>query len=94
VHFAAGVPLKVIEAAAAGVPVVGTRLMAEQLLWEHSTDIMAADEPEAFCRACLALHEDKAAWTAMQQAAQARVRAEYGVEAFTERMRAILEPPA
>lgn len=90
VHFAAGVPLKVIEAGAAGMPVVGTRLMDEQLLWQAGVEIGSADTAEDFARACIALHNDESAWTAMQTAAQQRVRAEYAPEVFGARVRALL----
>lgn len=90
VHFAAGVPLKVIEAGAAGLPVVGTELMARQLVWQDGLEIGAADTAQDFARACIDLHNDEAAWTAMQAAAQARVQAEYGPAAFDARVRAVL----
>ncbi|GAB0114499.1 hypothetical protein AcidC75_20230 [Acidisoma sp. C75] len=94
VHFAAGVPLKIIEAGAAGIPVVGTRLMAEQLLWEPGVEMRAADTAEEFAEACLGLHESEERWAAIQAAAQARVRREYGEEVFAQRVRDILTPPS
>jgi glycosyltransferase involved in cell wall biosynthesis len=90
VHFAAGVPLKVIEAGAAGLPVVGTHLMAEQLVWQPGVEIGAADAAEDFAATCIALHNDEASWAAMQAAAQARVRAEYSPETFGARVRDML----
>jgi glycosyltransferase involved in cell wall biosynthesis len=90
VHFAAGVPLKVIEAGAAGLPVVGTHLMAQQLVWQPGQEIGAADKAEEFAQACIALHNDKATWAAMQAASQARVRSEYSPEVFGARVRTIL----
>jgi glycosyltransferase involved in cell wall biosynthesis len=94
VQFAAGVPLKIMEAAGAGVPVVGTALMARQLDWTPDTEIAAADTPEAFAMAAIALHEDAAAWAAMSAAARQRVREEHGPETFAARVAAILRGKA
>lgn len=94
VHFAAGVPLKVIEAGAAGLPVIGTGLMGAQLQWQADVEIGAADTAEDFAAQCIALHQTAARWTAIRDAAQARVRAEYGPAAFAAQVREILAPAA
>ena len=93
VHFAAGVPAKVLAAAAAGLPVVGTRLMARQVNWEPGREIAAEDAAEAFAVAAIGLHEDPSRWKAMQYAAQARIKAEHSPSVFQESLRAILNPP-
>lgn len=90
VHFSAGVPIKVIESGAAGLPVVGTHLMAEQLLWKKDIEIAAADTPQDFALTCIALHNNESAWTAMQVASQQRVRAEYSPEVFEAHVRSLL----
>lgn len=95
VRFAAGVPLKVLEAAGAGIPVVGTGLMAAQLDWRPGLEMATADEPRAFAEAAVALYNDRQAWTAMQGAALARVRREHDQAVFTARLAALLDgrPP-
>jgi GT2 family glycosyltransferase len=92
VRFAAGVPRKIHDAAAAGVPVAGTALMARQLDWVPGTEIAAADTPQAFAAAAAALHEDAAAWTAMSAAALKRVREEHSPAAFAARVKQVLDP--
>ena len=82
IHLAAGVPLKVIEASATGLPVVGTSLMARQLDWEPDKEIATADVPGAFAAAAITLHGDAVIWAAMSAAAQMRVRLEHGPAAF------------
>jgi glycosyltransferase involved in cell wall biosynthesis len=82
-RFAAGVPLKVLHAAAAGVPVVCTRLLARQLGWSEGTDLLAADAPIDFANACVALHEEEARWAAMRAAALGRIRNDYSAERFS-----------
>ena len=94
VHFAAGVPLKIIEAAAAGVPVVGTSLMAKQLVWQSGQEITTADSAEEFVRACVALYQDEEAWQDRRVAAQKRVQGEYSAERFDERVAEILNGSA
>jgi glycosyltransferase involved in cell wall biosynthesis len=90
VRFAAGVPLKIMEAAGAGVPVVGTALMAQQLDWAPGAEIGTADTPEAFAAAAIGLHQDGSAWAAMSAAALRRVREEHSPTAFAERVREML----
>lgn len=90
VRFAAGVPIKAIEATAGGIPTVATRLMAQQLGWQPDVELAAEDEASAMAAACVALHEDAEAWAAMRAAAMARLRREYGAEQFGETLRAAL----
>jgi hypothetical protein len=100
VRFAAGMPIKILEATAAGLPSAGTRLMARQLAWTPGVEMMAGDDADAFAAAAMVLHEDAAAWEATRAAAQRRVRREYTASVFRERLQAVLDglplsqPPA
>jgi polysaccharide biosynthesis protein PslH len=69
-----GTRLKILEAAACGVPVVSTRIGAEGLDFAEETEIRLRDEPEAFAEAIVALLSDPEA--ARRQAAAARSRVE------------------
>ncbi|MDQ0025360.1 GT2 family glycosyltransferase/SAM-dependent methyltransferase/glycosyltransferase involved in cell wall biosynthesis/predicted nucleic acid-binding Zn-ribbon protein [Variovorax paradoxus] len=89
IHFAAGIPIKVLEAAAAGVPVMATPLMAQQLDW-NSGDIRTASAAADFAAGAVALHEDAAAWRAQAAAAKARVAREHSESAFVAQMAKIL----
>jgi len=82
-RFAAGIPLKVIHAAAAGVPVVSTHLLARQLGWRNGIELLAADDAEEFTRACVCLHEDQDQWSAIRRAALDRVARDHSLEVFT-----------
>jgi hypothetical protein len=73
-RFAAGIPHKAHQAAALGVPMVTTDLIARQLGWAPGRDLLAASDPAAFARACARLHSDEALWHAVREAALERLR--------------------
>ncbi len=75
-RFAAGVPLKILEAAAAGLPVVASRLLGEQLGWRDGREILLADveDPAAFAAACQRLYKDSALWNRLRAGALERLR--------------------
>jgi glycosyltransferase involved in cell wall biosynthesis len=81
-RFSAGVPLKVTEASAHGVPVVATALLAGQLEWEAGRELLVADTAEQFARHCLRLLTDPGEWERVRQNALNRVRDEYAPERF------------
>ena len=91
-RFAAGIPFKVHEAAAHGLPTMATTLIAEQLGWTIGEDIAAAspDDADGFAAALIAAYSDEARWTKLRNAALARIAAECDPAAFTARIDAIL----
>lgn len=91
-RFSAGVPLKVIESAAHGLPVVGTDLIARQLGWDPGVDLLApaVSDAEAFAESCERLHNDEALWRRLRQAALERARREYGYSTFVGAVRDVL----
>jgi hypothetical protein len=72
-RFAAGIPLKVYDAAAHGVPVVLTSVLATDLNWATRDEILVADSPEEFSQACQELHQDPDLWNAIRTNALQRV---------------------
>lgn len=86
----AGIPLKVVEAAGCGVPVVCTSLLAEQLGWGDGCELSVADEPAAFLEKCLDLYTSRETWGARRDAALARVASEYSADVFREQVRKAL----
>ncbi len=87
-RFAAGIPIKVIEAAAAGLPAVVSPILAEQLGWEPSREVVvgSVDDPAEFAAACRALLEDASRWVRVQAAARTRVERDATPERFRERL--------
>ena len=90
VRFAGGVPVKVIEAAAQGIPVVASAILQRQLGWQDGRDIQGARDAEAFARAIAHLLDDDAHWQAQQAAAWARCEADYHPDDFARQVHRLL----
>ena len=91
-RFAAGIPYKVHEAAAFGLPVVATGLLARQLGWRDAEAIGAADmtDPSGFAARVVALHRDAELWERIRQSALAHVSAELDPDDFASRLGRLL----
>lgn len=75
---AAGTRLKILEAAACGVPVVSTSVGAEGLDLADGDEIRIADSPEGFAAAVAGLLADPSARRRQAAAARRRVEERYG----------------
>ena len=94
-RFAAGLPFKVHEAAARGLPAVMTGLLARQLGWSDGDEAMAAEAPDAaaFARQVITLYRDEMAWTRSRETALARVAAELDPDAYAARVQSMVSGP-
>ncbi len=81
-RYAAGIPYKAHEAAARGLPMVTTTLIADQLGWRDGEDLLVADTPEDFARQCLRLYESKDVWQQLRDGALQRIRTECSQDSF------------
>ena len=90
-RYASGIPLKVYEAAARGVPCVITPLLAQQLGWTHRREVLVAATPKEFAKACLKLYTDKALWTKIRKKALARVAKDCSRRAFDRVVRCVVQ---
>ena len=81
-RYAAGISLKVIEAAARGVPIVCTALVAQQLGWIGGIDVLTADTPTDFASAIASLYADRELWLRLRESALKRVMKEYSFAEF------------
>jgi O-antigen biosynthesis protein len=90
IRFGAGIPIKILEATAAGLPTAGTRLMAHQLEWNPGIDMIADDGAQELAAASATLHDDAGIWEAMRVAARRRLENAYSAEAFQKGLRDLL----
>ena len=88
-RFAAGLPHKIHEAAARGIPVVATSLLAEQLGWRDG-QIAVADDAEGFADKCVELYQDQDAWNSMRLIAMEQAASDCSTEQFESRLDSIL----
>ena len=89
-RFAAGIPLKVLDAAAAGIPVVMTSLLATQLGWRNGVEAIVADTPEDFARGCIELYSDREKWLSIRENALARIKTDHTFEKFKDVIRSLI----
>jgi glycosyltransferase involved in cell wall biosynthesis len=80
-RFAAGIPLKVVEALGQGIPCVVTPLLAEQLSIEGDALPTGASARE-FAEQCKLLHTDPTAWKRARDSGIEHVQRSYSPEAF------------
>jgi glycosyltransferase involved in cell wall biosynthesis len=78
-----GTKLKILEALAAGVPVVTTTLGAEGIDATNGVDILLADTAREFALHCLRLLEDRAERERLTQAGQALIRQKYDISVMS-----------
>jgi glycosyltransferase involved in cell wall biosynthesis len=89
-RFAAGIPHKVHEAAAKGIPVVSTSLLASGLGWQDGVELLVADSPEDFAKSCVRLYCDSVLWEKLRLNALKRVEVDCSEQVFRENLKAIL----
>ena len=84
-----GSRLKILEAMAAGVPVVSTSLGAEGLAVESGKNILIAGSAADFARAVVRISADAGVWQRISVAGRHLVRGQYGWEAIGARLKQI-----
>lgn len=89
-RFGAGIPVKVLDAAARGIPVVTTRLIARQLNWQEECDLLVADHAKVFADQCIRLYSDSNLWQRLRTSALDRVSASFNHASFDEAVARIL----
>jgi len=67
-RFAAGIPHKVHEAAAKGLPSVTTALLAKQLGWQDGKELLIADKPKDYAAQCIKLYQEEKLWADIRSA--------------------------
>jgi glycosyltransferase involved in cell wall biosynthesis len=87
-RYAAGIPYKIHDAAASGIPVVASDLVARQVGWKDTQALLCAsvEDPDAFATACLQLYGDESLWLTQQQAASEHLREDCDPAHFAEQV--------
>jgi len=91
-RYAAGIPHKAHEAAAHGLPMVATPLIAAQLGWHD--ELLVGDGAANFAAACLRLHRDAVLWQALRESALRAVERDCSPAAFDATVRGIMNKVA
>jgi GT2 family glycosyltransferase/glycosyltransferase involved in cell wall biosynthesis len=92
-RFGAGIPHKVHEAAAHGLPVMATGLLAAQLRWEDRVHLSVADGAEEFAGRLIELYTDPIFWESIRVTALERVEVDCSPERFDEQLDSIFANP-
>ncbi|NEP06757.1 MAG: glycosyltransferase family 4 protein, partial [Okeania sp. SIO4D6] len=90
-RYAAGIPHKVHEAAAYGLPIVTTSLIAQQLGWKNETELLVGDNNVDFAQQCIKLYQDSALWNKLRKNAMKRVETECSPQVFSQRLSSIFK---
>jgi glycosyltransferase involved in cell wall biosynthesis len=85
-NYGGGTRLKILEAFAAGVPVVSTTKGAEGIAAEHGREIVLANTPEAMAQAILDIFARAEDDRRQETAALALVRESYSLESLRRRL--------
>jgi glycosyltransferase involved in cell wall biosynthesis len=89
-RFSAGIPLKLVEAAAHGLPAVVTPLTALQLGWQEDRDLLVGHNPQDFANKVIDLYTDHRLFDSLRLNALDRIRQEYSPELFRKTLEHIL----
>jgi glycosyltransferase involved in cell wall biosynthesis len=77
VRVGGGTRIKIVEAAAYGVPLVVTRVAAEGTTFQSGVDLLVADHHASFLRACILLAKNRSMASRLATQARARVKRDY-----------------
>jgi glycosyltransferase involved in cell wall biosynthesis len=89
-RYAAGIPYKAHEAAAHGVPMVVSDVIAHQLKWQEEKDYLVAGNPEVFAESCCRLYNNQQLWQTLRSNALVRVSAELGERLFADALTRVI----
>jgi O-antigen biosynthesis protein len=92
-RFAGGIPYKLHEAAAYGLPIFASQLLIDQLGWTSGVDLLGADsvDPGAFAAEIARLYNDPRLWASLRDHALARVKQENNAATYDARLSEILQ---
>jgi O-antigen biosynthesis protein len=89
-RYSAGIPYKAHEAAAFGVPLVVSALIAEQLSWNDQEECLVASDPMAFVEACCRLYADAQLWSRVRSNALQRIASDFNEAGFASAISSLI----
>ncbi|HPR60708.1 MAG TPA: glycosyltransferase family 4 protein [Prolixibacteraceae bacterium] len=91
-RFAAGIPFKIHEAAANGIPVVATKLLCHQLGWKNNEIIIESEcNATDFAKKVINLYNDKTLWEQLQNNALHLIKTEMSLDSYMHTIKRILK---
>lgn len=90
-RYGAGIKGKVVTSMSHGVPCVATTMAAEGLGMADGTEIMIADDPQAFADAVVQLHEDSELWNKMSHAGYVFCEARFSKDVVASKLNSLLD---
>ena len=89
-RYAAGIPLKILDAVGHGLPAVVTPLLINQLGWQENRDILVGHDPSDFARKVIDLYSSRDLFYSLRQNSMDRIHEEYSPEHFRKNLEHIL----
>ena len=91
-RFAAGLPYKIHEAAANGLPVITTDILGKQLGWKNKESIIISDiKTESFANAIIETYNNQELWKRIQKNAYQEIEKEFSYSEFKNKIAEILK---
>ncbi len=90
-RYAGGIPIKMLDAAANGLPGVVTPLIASQLGWKEDEEFLIGRDPAGFASRTISLYTDRDLFLRLRDNALQRVYSDYSLERFEKDLRSVVE---
>ena len=92
-RYAAGIPLKLYDASAFGLPSIVTPLIAGQVGWREGDELLVGASPQDFANRVLDICSDEQLWTRVRSGALAAVERDCSRDNFVAALRAATGAP-
>ncbi len=89
-RYAAGIPLKLTEAAGNGLPSVVTPLLASQLGWRDKVEVLVGSDAQSFASQCIRLYQDNLLWQNIQKNAFVALERDFSTEKFANNLKNVI----
>lgn len=91
IRYGAGIRGKIVEAMAAGLPVVANSLGAEGMGLAHGHNVLIADEPKQFANQVVVLYQDPVLWSQLSQNGREHVEQNYSLRVVKKAIQGLFE---